>query len=66
MNEFLAPLERFSEKMAFLTSTWQIYTITRKIVVSTIISKVTTKIIIKTQEKDSIENKAYFCSNWFW
>lgn len=31
MNEFLASLERFSEKTAFLTSTQQIYTITRKL-----------------------------------
>lgn len=55
MNEFLASLERLLEKTAFKISTRQIYTITRKIVVSTIISKVTIKIIIKRQEKDSLK-----------
>lgn len=66
MNEFLASLERLLEKTAFKISTRQIYTITRKIVVSTIISKVTIKIVIKRQEKDSLKNHLYFCSNWFW
>lgn len=60
MNEFLASLERFTEKTAFLTSTLQIYTITKKIVVTMVISEVATKIIIKRQKKDSTENHLYF------
>lgn len=60
MNEFLASLERFTEKTAFLTSTLQIYTITKKIVVTIVISEVATKIIIKRQKKDSTENHLYF------